>query len=86
MGCGLAGLFPLALNAATGSGDATAPALAAVSTTGYLGFIVGPALIGLLSDATSLPAALALVGVLCLAAAALAGAAGRSADCYKANS
>jgi MFS family permease len=79
MGCGLAGLFPLALGAAaaTAGGDAAAPALAAVSTAGYLGFIVGPALIGLLSDATSLPAALALVGALCLAAAALAGAAGR---------
>jgi len=72
MGAGLAGLFPLALNAATASGRATAPALAAVSTTGYAGFIAGPALIGLLSDATSLPTALALVGLLCLAAAALA--------------
>jgi MFS family permease len=78
MGCGLAGLFPLTLSAATEGDDAAAPALAAVSTTGYLGFIVGPALIGLLSDATSLPVALALVAVLCLAAAALAGAAGRA--------
>jgi MFS family permease len=78
MGCGLAGLFPLVLSAAAEGDDAAAPALAAVSTTGYLGFIVGPALIGLLSDATSLPAALALVAVLCLAAAALAGAAGRA--------
>jgi MFS family permease len=76
MGCGLAGLFPLALNAAAAGGRAAAPALAAVSTTGYFGFIAGPAIIGLLSDATSLPAALALVAVLCLAAAGLAGAAG----------
>jgi MFS family permease len=74
MGCGLAGLFPLALNAAAGGDDAAAPALAAVSTTGYFGFIAGPAVIGLISDATSLPTALALVGLLCLAAAALAGA------------
>jgi MFS family permease len=80
MGCGLAGLFPLALSAATEGDDAAAPALAAVSTTGYLGFIAGPALIGLLSDATSLPAALVLVAVLCLGAAALGGAAGRSRD------
>jgi MFS family permease len=72
MGAGLAGLFPLALRAAAGGGDAAAPALAAVSTTGYAGFIAGPALIGLLSDATSLPTALGLVGLLCLAAAALA--------------
>jgi MFS family permease len=75
MGVGLAGLFPIALNAAARGGAAAAPALAAVSTTGYAGFIAGPALIGLLSDATSLPAALALVGLLCLAAAALAPAA-----------
>jgi MFS family permease len=71
MGCGLSGLFPLALNAAAAGDRAAAPALAAVSTTGYFGFIAGPAIIGLLSDATSLPTALALVGVLCLAAAAL---------------
>jgi MFS family permease len=75
MGAGLAGLFPIALNAAAGGGGAAAPALAAVSTTGYAGFIAGPALIGLLSDATSLPTAFAFVGLLCLAAAALAPAA-----------
>ncbi|HEV7883879.1 MAG TPA: MFS transporter [Solirubrobacteraceae bacterium] len=80
MGCGLAGLFPLALNAAAAGDHAAAPALAAVSTTGYVGFIAGPAIIGLLSDATSLPTALALVGVLCVAAAVLAGATGRTAD------
>jgi fucose permease len=72
MGCGLAGLFPLALNAASAGDRAAAPALAAVSTTGYFGFIVGPALIGLISDATSLPAAFLLVGALCLGAAMLA--------------
>jgi hypothetical protein len=49
--------------------------------------LAGPALIGLLSDATSLPAALALVAVLCLAAAALAGAAGGARrSCYNAGS
>jgi predicted MFS family arabinose efflux permease len=72
VGAGLAALFPLALNAAPGAGQAAAPALAAVSTTGYAGFIAGPALIGFVSSATSLPTALALVGVLCLAAASLA--------------
>ena len=72
MGCGLAAMFPLALNAAAGGDHAAAPALAAVSTTGYVGFIAGPALIGLASDATSLPLALALVGVLCVVAAMLA--------------
>ncbi len=72
MGAGLAGLFPLALSAAGDMDGPAAPALAAVATSGYGAFIAGPALIGLISEATSLPAALSLVGVLCLAAAALA--------------
>lgn len=75
MGAGLAGLFPLALTAAAEGSASAAPALAAVSTSGYFGFILGPALIGLVSDATSLPTALAIVVLLCLAAAALARAA-----------
>ncbi|CAA9486884.1 MAG: hypothetical protein AVDCRST_MAG67-2189 [uncultured Solirubrobacteraceae bacterium] len=75
MGAGLAGLFPLALNAAGDTDGPTAPALAAVATSGYGAFIAGPALIGLISEATSLPLALSLVGVLCLGAAALAGSA-----------
>jgi MFS family permease len=72
MGAGLAGLFPLALSAAGETAGPVAPALAAVATSGYGAFIAGPALIGLISEATSLPLALSLVGVLCLAAAALA--------------
>jgi MFS family permease len=75
MGAGLAGLFPLALSAAGTLEGPAAPALAAVATSGYGAFIAGPALIGFASDATSLPLALSLVGVLCLAAAALAPAA-----------
>jgi MFS family permease len=79
MGAGLAGVFPLALRSAAGAGDSAAPALAAVSTTGYVGFVAGPALIGLLSDATSLPTALSLVVALCLAMAVLAHAGRASA-------
>ena len=75
MGAGLAGLFPLALSAAGETDGPAPPALAAVATSGYGAFIAGPALIGLLSEATSLPLALSLVAVLCLAAAALAPAA-----------
>lgn len=37
--------------------------LAAVSAFGYLGFVTGPPLIGLLSSITSLPSALALLAV-----------------------
>lgn len=72
MGAGLAALFPLALSAAGDMDGPAAPALAAVATSGYAAFIAGPALIGLVAEATSLPTAMALVGVLCLAAAALA--------------
>jgi cyanate permease len=75
MGAGLSGVFPLALSAASARNDPAAPALAAVATSGYTAFIAGPALIGLLSDATSLPLALTLVCALCLAAAVLARAA-----------
>ncbi len=46
-----------------------ASAVSVVTTIGYLGFLLGPALVGLTADATSLPTALALVGAL---AAALA--------------
>jgi MFS family permease len=72
MGAGLSAMFPLALNAAGEAGGPAAPSLAAVATSGYGAFIAGPALIGLISEATSLPLALSLVGLLCLAAAALA--------------
>jgi hypothetical protein len=75
-GAGLAGAFPLTL-AAAGHHPPAAPSLAAVSTTGYAGFIVGPALIGLPADRIGLASALGGVVVLCLAVSALAGATGR---------
>ena len=40
-------------------------ALAAVATTGYGGFLVGPPAIGLVADAVGLPAALGLVALAC---------------------
>src|ERR687898_371887 len=70
MGLGLSALFPLALHA-TRSQPAAGPALAAVSTLGYTGFLAGPPTIGLLAETTSLRAALGLVCALCLVAAAL---------------
>lgn len=75
MGAGLASVFPLALGAAGETEGPAAPSLAAVATSGYAAFIAGPAVIGLISEATTLPFALSLVGLLCLAAAALAGSA-----------
>jgi predicted MFS family arabinose efflux permease len=69
MGLGLSVVFPLALRAAGIHAEGTSASLAAVSTVGYAGFLAGPPLIGLLADASSLRAALSLVGGLCLVAA-----------------
>jgi hypothetical protein len=72
MGFGLSAVFPLTLRASGFTGEAPAPSLAAVSTLGYTGFLVGPPVIGLLAEASDLRVALGLVCLLCLLAAALA--------------
>jgi predicted MFS family arabinose efflux permease len=72
MGAGLSVVFPLTLRAAGIHGDGAAPALAAVSTVGYAGFLAGPPLIGVLAEVSSLRAALTLVCGLCLVAAVAA--------------
>lgn len=56
LGLGLAGIMPVALSVA-GTHDPDTPteqAIAAVSTAGYAGFAVGPVVIGLIAEATSL--------------------------------
>jgi MFS family permease len=73
MGIGLSVVFPLTLRSAGLHGDGAGPALAAVSTVGYVGFLVGPPAIGLAAEAADLRGALVLVCALCLLAAALAG-------------
>jgi MFS family permease len=73
MGIGLAAVFPLALRAAGLAEDAPGPALAAVSTVGYAGFLLGPPSIGALASAGTLRAALVIVPTLCLVAAAFSG-------------
>ena len=73
MGAGLASLFPLAL--LLGSrvpGQSAAAGIAAVSTAGYAGFLAGPAAIGFLAEAASLPAGLGLLIPLAIAVALLA--------------
>jgi hypothetical protein len=81
MGLGLSVLFPLTLRAsASGSHPAAAPSLAAVSTAGYGGLLLGPPVIGLLAEATDLRAALGLACLLCAVAAALASHVGRGAS------
>jgi MFS family permease len=64
-GLGLSALFPLTVRAASRAGD-PGPAIAAVSTAGYVGLVTGPPAVGLLADATDLRLALAaILGGLC---------------------
>jgi len=66
VGLGIANLIPILFSAAGRSqGVPPGTALAAVATTGYLGYLAGPPLIGLAAEAASLPAALAIVCVAC---------------------
>jgi fucose permease len=77
VGIGVANGVPLLFSAA-GHGDVevSGPSIAAVSSMGSIGFLVGPPFIGFLADATSLPLALA---TLCLATGAVALPAARAA-------
>jgi MFS family permease len=64
VGAGLACSFPLILSAAARTpGVAANTAIAAMATTGYTGFLVGPPLIGSVAEAVTLRGAL---GLLCL--------------------
>ena len=67
LGAGLAAVFPLALAAAAARTPhaPTAPAIAAVSTAGYLGLVCGPPCIGLLSGLVGLVGALGVLVALC---------------------
>jgi predicted MFS family arabinose efflux permease len=71
-GLGIANAVPLLFSAA-GRLDPPGPSLAASFTLGYLGFIIGPPLIGILSDQIGLPETLSLLLVSALAVSALAG-------------
>jgi MFS family permease len=73
LGLGLSFVVPLAFTAASQLGR-PGPSLATVSACGYLGLLVGPALIGGIADAIGLPDALGVVVAVSAATAALAGA------------
>lgn len=76
-GAGFSIVFPVALSAAGRTkGMAAGPALAAVSTTAYTGFLVGPPFIGFVAEWTSLGVALYLVVALSAVIIPLAGAVG----------
>ena len=75
VGRGIANIVPVLFAAAARTpGIAPGRALAAVATTGYLGFLAGPPLIGALAGVAGLPAGLALVSVACALVAARGGA------------
>jgi Major Facilitator Superfamily len=78
LGLGLAGVVPTLFRAgADHPGVSTGPALAVVSSLGYLGFLAGPPIIGGLAQFTSLRLAcgvLVLAGLIVLVLAPVAGA------------
>ncbi|KAF1034820.1 MAG: Inner membrane protein YbjJ [Herbaspirillum frisingense] len=65
-GAGVAAVFPFVFSAAGRHGST---ALAAVATLGYSGSLIGPPVFGFLAHGWGLQAALAFLGVLCLAMA-----------------
>jgi len=73
VGLGVSSVVPLVYSAAGRSRTMPAGvALAAVSTVGFAGFLLGPPLIGLVAGATSLRVSLAIIACMGLAVAALA--------------
>lgn len=67
VGAGLSSIVPIAFSAAGHTpGMASGTALAAVSTTGYLGFLVGPPVIGFAAGVLTLRGSLGFVVLLCL--------------------
>jgi MFS family permease len=73
LGAGMSGVVPIVFRAAGHvPGMAAGLGLAAVSSTGYLGFLVGPPTIGGLAELTGLPTALGVLVALAAAVALLA--------------
>ncbi|MGZ6674175.1 MAG: MFS transporter, partial [Solirubrobacteraceae bacterium] len=73
LGAGMSGVVPIVFRAAGHvPGMSAGVGLAAVSSTGYLGFLVGPPTIGGLAELIGLPAALGVLVALAAAVALLA--------------
>ncbi|MCW3062742.1 MAG: major facilitator superfamily 1 [Capsulimonas sp.] len=81
IGLGVAIIVPIAFSAA-GNTPSMAPsaAIAAVSSTGYFGFLVGPPLIGFIAEVVTLRGALIVVALLCLLVSFLASSVSRVSD------
>jgi fucose permease len=75
LGAGLSTIVPQVFRAAADTGD-SGPAIAAASTVGYMGFLVGPPVIGAIAELTSLPTALVVLPILTLVMAVFASATG----------
>jgi MFS family permease len=74
LGAGLACVVPLVFTAAAAAAlGRPGPNLAMVTTSGYVGMLAGPALIGGVAQAIGLHAALGIDVILCAVCAALAG-------------
>jgi MFS family permease len=71
VGLGVANIIPVLFSAAGRvSGIPAGPALAAITTTGYAGYLAGPPLIGCAAELAGLPAALGIVAACCAVVAA----------------
>lgn len=79
LGVGLSCVVPVLFGAAGSGLGATGPAIASVATCGYLGWMLGPTLVGGLAHVVGLSAALWLIPALTAATGALAFAAGEPA-------
>jgi MFS family permease len=85
VGLGMCCAFPLALTTAGESSDGSGGSeIATVSVIGYLGFLVGPPLIGLLAEVVGLRGAMLAVAVPALALASLAPVLRRAGDAHPA--
>jgi len=79
LGIGLSGCVPQIFSAAGNLPDGTQGVnISRVVGMGYLGLLAGPAVVGWISELTSITEALLIPLLFCVAAAALAGAMGRS--------
>jgi MFS family permease len=73
LGLGMSFVVPLVFTASSLL-ERPGPSLATVNSCGYLGLLIGPALIGGLADAVGLPGALGVIVAVCAVTAVLAGA------------
>lgn len=80
LGLGLSCIMPFLFSIAGGDGTGTPVAVTAVSTSGYVGLLVGPAVIGVLAEFYGIVAALWVLPILLLLSGLPAVAAARSAN------